>query len=91
MPLAFDAGIAQVPPPRHGDRQTLKKIACNRLRAQLEQARKCLGSSVRSSRLAVDTPIMLPILVRSLFRCWRRIACAFGVREMDANLEELQR
>jgi hypothetical protein len=51
-----------------------------------------LGSGWAPARtLAVDTLIMLPILVRSLFRCWCVIACVFGVREMNANLEELQR
>jgi hypothetical protein len=36
--------------------------------------------------LAVDTPILMPILDRSLLRCRCAIAGVFGVREIDASL-----
>jgi len=49
----------------------------------------CGGAPART--FSVDTSIMLPILVRSFLRYWCAIAGAYGMREMETKLEELQR
>jgi hypothetical protein len=49
------------------------------------------SSGARRRTLAVDTSIMLPILVRFPLRCWFGIAGACGVRGMDTKPGESER